>query len=139
MKSFIFATMLAGLVAGTAQAQLVELPESPAINETIQSQIDAFRADDFATAFSYASPTIKGLFGSPDRFGLMVRNGYPMVWRPDEVQFLGLRQQDGRLWQKVMVVDMAGNRHVLDYQMIETPEGWQINGVHLLPQPGVGV
>jgi hypothetical protein len=27
--------------------------------------------------------------------------------------------------------------YILDYQMIETPEGWQINGVQVIPAPQV--
>jgi hypothetical protein len=68
----------------------------------------------------------------------MVRNGFPMVHRPMSVRILELREVAGRLWQRVMVTDQAGNAHVLDYQMVETPDGWQINGVQLLPQAGVG-
>lgn len=109
-----------------------------AIQSTIQNQIAAFQADDFAQAFSYASPTIKGLFGTSQNFGAMVQRGYPMVYRPAAVRMLGLRRVDGRLWQRVMVTDQAGATHMLDYQMVETPDGWQINAVQLLPQSGVG-
>jgi hypothetical protein len=111
---------------------------NPAIETTIQQQFDAFRADDVGTAFSFASPTIKGLFGTPENFGMMVRNGYPMVWRPAEVQYLELRKVAGNLWQRVMVTDQAGRTHLLDYQMIKTDDGWQINAVQLLPSVGVG-
>jgi hypothetical protein len=31
-----------------------------------------------------------------------------------------------------------GRTHTLDYQMIETSEGWQINGVQLLKSEGLG-
>jgi hypothetical protein len=54
------------------------------------------------------------------------------------VRFLELRDIDGALWQKVMIRDQAGEFHVLDYQMIQTAEGWQINGVQLLRAPDVG-
>jgi hypothetical protein len=37
-----------------------------------------------------------------------------------------------------MVTDQSGTVHMLDYQMVQTAEGWQINGVQLLPQAGVG-
>lgn len=111
--------------------------EAP-IRETIQSQIDAFLKDDFAQAFTFASPNIKSLFGTPENFGLMVRQGYPMVHRPADVRMLDLRNEGGRLWQRVMITDQQGRTHMLDYQMIETAEGWQINGVQLLPSPGVG-
>ncbi|MFN3825661.1 MAG: DUF4864 domain-containing protein [Pseudorhodobacter sp.] len=111
---------------------------NPAITGTITGQIDALRADDFATAFSFASPTIKRLFGSAENFGAMVRQGYPMVHRPDTVRMLALREVAGAVWQRVMITDGAGRTHLLDYQMIETPEGWQINAVQLLRDPGVG-
>lgn len=111
--------------------------EAP-IRSTIQSQIDAFLRDDFTAAFGFASPTIKMMFGSAENFGRMVRQGYPMVYRPADVRMLDLREVEGRLWQRVMVTDQQGRSHMLDYQMIETPDGWQINGVQLLPDVGVG-
>ena len=114
------------------------LPSEPGIELTIQSQIEAFLADDFSSAFTYASPNIRELFGSAERFGAMVRNGYPMVWRPDEFRFLELREIDGRYWQKLFVRDEFGAIHLLDYQMIQTPDGWLINGVQILRPPGVG-
>lgn len=109
------------------------------IRQTIQSQLDAFQADDFARAFTFASPTIKGLFGTPENFGAMVKNGYPMVYRPAQVEMGELREIAGNLWQRVRIVDQAGRAHLLDYMMVETPEGWQINAVQLLPAPDVGV
>lgn len=123
-----FALLLTALLLGLPAAA----QESP-IRSTIQSQIDAFLRDDFAAAFDYASPTIQMLFGSPENFGRMVQQGYPMVHRPADVKMLDLREVGGRLWQRVLITDQQGRRHVLDYQMIETPEGWQINGVKLLP------
>ena len=135
MRRFLLSIIL---FCCTAFGALAEDPGAPAIRTTITGQFDAFRKDDVATAFSFASPTIKGLFGSPERFGAMVREGYPMVWRPSDVRFLELRRVAGNLWQRVMVTDAAGSTHVLDYQMIETPDGWQINAVQLLPAAGVG-
>lgn len=109
----------------------------PAITGTIQSQIDAFMKDDFEQAFSYASPMIQGIFGSSSRFGAMVQQGYPMVHRPSDVRFLELREVGGALVQKVQVRDAAGRTHLLDYQMIQTEKGWQINGVQLLKNQGL--
>lgn len=115
----------------------VAAQDSP-MQQTIMSQLDAFRADDFERAFTFASPTIKGIFMTPQNFGAMVTQGYPMVHRPGAVRMLEARDVAGRLWQKVMITDQGGRTHILDYQMVETPEGWQINGVQLLPEPGVG-
>ncbi len=112
--------------------------QESAMQQTILDQLDAFRADDFDRAFTFASPTIKGIFMTPQNFGAMVTQGYPMVHRPGAVKMLDARDVAGRLWQKVMITDEGGRTHILDYQMVETPEGWQIDGVQLLPEPGVG-
>lgn len=107
------------------------------IRTVISAQIEAFQADDVATAFTFASPGIQGLFGSPERFGVMVQRGYPMVWRPEELRFLDLRQIEGEMWQKVLIRDAAGQVHLLDYQMIPGETGWKINAVQILPAPDV--
>ena len=134
LAAMLFAALLAlqSLVSSPATAQ-----EAP-IRETIQNQMEAFRSDDFARAFSFASPTIKGIFGTPERFGQMVQQGYPMVHRPADVEMLELHEEQGQLWQRVLVTDAEGRGHVLDYQMVETPEGWKINAVELLRADGLG-
>ncbi len=108
------------------------------IQSTIQGQLDAFTAQDTARAFSFASPTIKGIFGTADNFGTMVQKGYPMVWQHSAVKMLELRSIAGNLWQRVMITDTGGSTYLLDYKMIETPEGWQIDAVQLLPKQDVG-
>ena len=111
--------------------------EAP-IEDTIRSQIEALKADDFSAAFTFASPNIKTIFGTPENFGQMVRNGYPMVYRPSDLRMGELREVAGALWQRVYVTDAAGRGHALDYQMIETAEGWKINAVQLLESAGIG-
>ncbi len=132
MRNGLYAVLFAAVLALPAAAQ-----EEP-IRNTIQSQMEALQADDFARAFTFASPTIKGMFGTPETFGAMVKQGYPMVYRPSQVQMMDLREVAGNLWQRVHVVDQAGAGWYLDYMMIETAEGWQINAVQLLPAPDVG-
>jgi hypothetical protein len=133
MRSSLYGLLTAAFLALPAAAQ-----EGP-IQATIQNQIDAFQADDFARAFEFASPNIKGIFGTAENFGAMVREGYPMVYRPSDVEMLELRDVAGNLWQRVRIVDQAGRAHLLDYMMVETPEGWQINAVQMLPAPDIGV
>ncbi|MFK7753995.1 MAG: DUF4864 domain-containing protein [Sedimentitalea sp.] len=131
MRQLLMILALVVGLGGVAHAQ------SDDIRATIGAQIEAFKADDFDQAFSYASPTIQGLFRTPDNFGGMVRNGYPMVWRPAEVRYLELREVSGALWQMVQITDAAGEVHILDYQMIELENGWKINGVQLLEAAGI--
>jgi len=134
MRRLLLGTLAAAVIAGATVAQ----DARSAITGTIQDQIDAFLADDFATAFSFASPNIKRIFGDSDRFGAMVRQGYPMVWRPADIRYLELDRMGSFQLQKVLITDMNGVPHLLEYQMIETADGWQINGVRLLEAPQVG-
>ncbi|WP_282169750.1 DUF4864 domain-containing protein [Ruegeria atlantica] len=126
MRRLLLAVSLSAGLASGAFAQNAE------IEANIAAQIQAFKADDFVRAFTFASPNIQNFFGTPENFGAMVRNGYPMVWRPADVRFLELREVAGALWQKVMITDSNGQVHVLDYQMVQQENGWKINGVQLL-------
>ena len=112
--------------------------DSDAIEDVIANQLNAFNDRDVQTAWSFASPMIQGLFGTPENFGSMVEQGYPMVWTNADVQFLELREIAGQQYQKVMIRDATGQRHVMEYAMVETPAGWLINGVSELPLPDVG-
>lgn len=132
MRKGLYVVLLAACIALPATAQ-----EAP-IQETIQKQMEALQADDFGKAFTFASPTIKQMFGTPENFGAMVKQGYPMVYRPTDVQMMDLREIAGNLWQRVRITDQAGAGWYLDYMMIETAEGWQINAVQILPAPDVG-
>lgn len=133
MRRMVLAAAVAVGLSGPVYAQ------QEAITGVIGAQIQAFLVDDFATAFTFASPMIKGMFGNPESFGRMVRQGYPMVWRPADVQYLGLEERGGQQVQRVQITDRDGRVYSLDYYMIETDEGWQINGVQLLRTPDVGV
>ncbi len=130
-------TTILGLVAGVMLWGAASADEAPnaAIQGTIQSQIDAFLMDDFVTAFTFAAPNIQSMFRTPENFGAMVRNGYPMVWRPGDVRFGELREIGGALWQKVIVSDAEGQFFVLDYMMVEQDGNWRIAAVQVLPAP----
>lgn len=131
MRNWLRGAVLAVSMTGAAWAQGAE------IEGVISNQIEAFKADNFAQAFEFASPNIRGLFGTPENFGRMVTRGYPMVWRPAEVTYLELREENGTYSQKVQIVDAEGRIHVLDYRMLETEAGWKINGVQLLESADV--
>lgn len=131
MRLFLYAAALAAISLPLAA-------QDAPIRQTIQSQLDAMQADDFPKAYTFASPTIKRIFGPVENFEAMVKKGYPMVWQHQAVQMLELRSISGNLWQRVMVTDATGRTFLLDYKMVETPEGWQIDAVQLLPQAGVG-
>lgn len=133
MKTILQAMAFCVLSAGGVQAQNAE------IKDTIDSQIEAFKVDDFTTAFTFASPGLQSYFQTPQNFGRMVSQGYPMVWRPAGVQYLELREEADVYWQKLQITDKKGQFHVLEYRMLQTPDGWRINGVQILDAPGAAV
>ena len=131
MVRYILVALAALMFAMPARAQNAD------VVGVITSQIEAFQQDDFETAFTYASPFIKGIFQTPERFGQMVKRGYPMVWRPADVQFLEQRAANGFRYQKVLFKDAAGGLTVLEYEMLKIGDNWQINGVQRLQDPPV--
>ncbi len=134
MSKLITGLALAVSMTGSLWAQDVLAPE-PGIESTIQGQIDAFLQDDFGSAFTFAAPNIRNMFRTPENFGTMVQQGYPMVWRPESVTFGDLRSISGGLYQTVILTDAAGNLHYLDYRMLMIDGQWRIAGVQILQAP----
>lgn len=132
---FRFLLLAAVLAATPAIAQTSSgLPatEKRAIRSVIEGQLGAFRADDGERAFGYASPNIRGIFGSAENFMAMVRNGYQPVYRPREVRFGDLVTVESSLVQKVYVTGPDGRRALALYVMEQQADGsWRINGCML--------
>lgn len=128
----------AGLLSvAAAWAQPAET--GAAIGTVIRDQLSDFNARDLDGAFDHASGMIRRMFETPESFGRMVEQGYPMVWDSDSARLLDLTERDGAWIQRVLIRDAQGVPHLLDYRMIQTPEGWRIDGVSLLAGPQVGV
>ena len=129
--------LASGPLAGSALAQNVQTPapaDQQAILGTIESQLDAFQRDDWPQAFSYATPKLRRLFGTPENFRAMVRGGYQSVYRPQTVEFLDARIIEGRTGQAVRFVGPQGDAVIAIYTMEQQPDGsWRIAAVQLIP------
>lgn len=118
--------------AGAALAQQVAAAEAREIRQVIEQQLDAFASDDAERAFAHASPAIRRLFGSPERFIEMVRRGYPMIYRPASVVFLGAEPDQAEVRQEVRIEDASGAPWMARYRMQrQTDRSWRINGVEI--------
>lgn len=117
--------------AGLAHAQ------DATIEDVITEQLQAFNDRDVNAAWEHASPFIKNFFRTPENFGMMVENGYPMVWDNSDVRFLDRDELQNLTRQEVQIQGPDGLFYILDYQMIATPNGWQINGVQVIPAPDI--
>lgn len=121
----------------TGPAQEDSGPQA-AIQQVIGNQLAAFSSGDIDRAWDFASPGIQDIFQTPDYFGAMVASGYPMVWRPGEVTFLGLADRNGRPVQRVQMRDAEGRLHLLEYEMVLIDGNWRIAAVEILRAPAVG-
>ena len=140
MKASLCRLILACLTfigAGPTSGQELAPIDAQEIRKVIEQQLDAFAADDAERAFSFASPMIRKLFGSPERFIGMVRRGYPVVYRPAAVAFLRPEVDQGEVRQDVQMQDSAGNTWIARYRMQrQSDRMWRINGVDLAPAKG---
>jgi len=128
---FSLVALLLGL-AGAAEAQSLSPADRAAIRQVIEAQVDAFRRDDGSTAFGYASPTIQGMFGTPEIFMDMVRQGYQPVYRPRAFDFREIVDMHGQPAQKVHVIGPDGRPVTAIYPMRQLPDGtWRIDGCFL--------
>lgn len=110
----------------------VSASDQTAIREVIESQVEAFRRDDGAAAFGYASPSIQGMFGTAETFMDMVRQGYRAVYRPRTFEFREIVTLNGMVTQKVHVIGPDGRPVTAFYPMVQQPDGsWRIEGCYL--------
>jgi hypothetical protein len=122
-------TMLALALPALAQ---VSAADRTAIRDAIEGQVQAFRRDDGAAAFGYASPNIQAMFGTAETFMDMVRQGYRPVYRPRVFEFREIVTLQGMVTQKVHVVGPDGRPVTAFYPMGQQPDGsWRIEGCYL--------
>jgi hypothetical protein len=124
------------LTVATAWAQELAPADRAAIAKVIQDQIAAFRVDDAARAFGFASPGIQAKFGTPEQFLEMVRTGYFPVYRAQDVTFRDIAIENGAPVQAVEIHDVQGEGVLALYFMERQPDGsWKINGCILTKLP----
>ena len=107
-----------------------------AVRYTISSQIDAFKDNDVKKAYTFAAPNIQAQFPSPDIFGLMVRNGYPIIWKPKSYKFTTFKDLGNRCIQRVLFQSYNGSLESYDYILEKNGSVWKIAGVLTIKSAG---
>jgi hypothetical protein len=131
-----FALALFSAIAPAA-AEPVSAADTKAVRAVVEAQLAAFAADDAKRAFSYAAPSIREMFGTPERFVAMVRAGYPVVYRPSNVNFLLPVWVDGQLVQGVHLTDADGALWLALYRLErQADKSWRISGCEVQPASG---
>ncbi len=125
--------ILLGLLCFSLPSHKAVASDSDAIQSVIAAQLEAFKRDDAANAYSYAAPIIQQIFPTEEAFIDMVRKGYPQVYRPKAYGF-GVLEDTGRgLSQSVSITDQDGVNWTALYTLEKGPDGtWKITGVRIV-------
>jgi hypothetical protein len=119
------------LLAGAGHAQ--RDPDVDDAGRIVMQQLEAFRRDDFETAFTFASRTIHDMFDAA-RFEAMVRGGYPEIARSVSATIDGSKRGDaGELFLFLHVQGENGRAVEAVYELIKEAGAWRINGVVTRP------
>ncbi len=134
------ALCLLGGVVRADEATPVAPADRAAIQQVIQTQLEAFRRDDGPGAFAEASPGIQAQFGGdPAAFMDMVRRGYQPVYRPQTTAFGPVVGRDGHVVQTLDITGPDGGGHQALYFMEHETDGtWRISGCVLTDKGTVG-
>ncbi len=103
--------------------------EEEIVKKVISSQLMAFKEKNIEKAFSFAAPNIKRQFLNAENFGLMVKNGYPVIWRQKNYQFVKFSSSGTRSIQRVLFRSSTDALLTYDYLLEKFSNKWRIAGV----------
>lgn len=108
-----------------------------AISAVIESQLAAFRTDDYAKAYTFAAEEIQKMF-TLAQFETMVKGGYPVIAHSTTAQF-GITIDTGD--EAVVTVRVQNDSKTVTYQYHMTRQKgvWRIGGVSEVESSGLTV
>lgn len=133
MRRFVLLVVaLIGLVAG-AVSPARATDDVASAQSIIRSQVEALGRDDANAAYSFAAPAIKSIFPQADIFLSMVQQKYTPIYRHKSFEFGKSRVVDGKIAQRVHIVDANGEAWEALYTLELEPDGsLKIDGCTLL-------
>jgi len=118
-------------------AETISANDEKAVQAVVQNQLAAFANDDADKAFSYAAPQLRKTIGSSAAFMAMVKNSYPMVYRPASVFFLKPDSVGEDLVQRVHMLDANGASWLAVYTLQrQKNKTWRISGCTVVENKG---
>ncbi len=98
------------------------------LRQVIESQLSAFRRDDYRKAFNYADAAIHGQM-SVRTFERMVRTAYPDIARSRSATFGVIFDNGEMAVVNLGITDQSGRTLHYQYVLIQEKGGWRISGV----------
>jgi Domain of unknown function (DUF4864) len=139
MMRTVIALVLTLFLILPAQAEDLSSADKTNLQTVIAGQLDAFKANDGAKAYSYAAPIVTNIFPTVDVFMGMVKRGYEPIYKNTKYGFGTLTIDSlGRPAQHVTITASDGKRYEAIYAMQKQPDGsWKIAGVQMVEIPGL--
>jgi hypothetical protein len=132
-RLILTALMLLAVPALARADESVAPTDAAAIRQVIQSQMNAFKIDDWNAAFAYAAPSIQTKFQTAQVFSQLVTQAYQPVYRPRGVEFRAVKASEFGPTQEVFVVGPDGLSYLAYYTMEKQADGsWRISGCFLV-------
>jgi Domain of unknown function (DUF4864) len=76
------------------------------IRELVKTQLAAFEKNDAGLAFAHGSDAIRRRFKSAQEFVGLVRDEYPVVYRPHSAEFYRVDEIAGKMFLPVQLADL---------------------------------
>jgi hypothetical protein len=129
MRAFVLLIAFLAGFGGPARAA----DDVAAAQSVIRSQEQAIARDDATTAYFYAAPGIQDMFAEAEAFMAMVRQSYAPVYRHKSFEFGEAKASEGKIAQRVHIIDADGVPWEALYTLEQQPDGSvKINGCVLL-------
>ena len=120
-----------GLHSGALPAprfQISEDSRAKELTQVIESQLSAFRNDDYSKAYKYAASALTAQMSLP-AFERMVKAGYPIIARSRSAAFGVIFDNGEQAVVNVGIMGASGQIHHFKYLMEREHAGWKIRGV----------
>jgi len=130
----LVAVWLLLLAAAPAAAQATDVePRAAAMQKVVLEQLAAFRRGDWATAYGFASESIRAQF-SPEAFRRMVTRGYAAIAGSASATVLRTEAGDPQQgYVEVRVYGQTGETIDALYELVDEQGAWKVNGVIAKP------
>ena len=108
--------------------QLSEDEIETELRRVIESQLTAFRQDDYARAYNFASSALKTRISLP-AFERMVKSGYPFIAKSSAVQFGVILDNGEEALVNATIAGESGALRHYQYLLQRERSGWKIISV----------
>ncbi|HWO04277.1 MAG TPA: DUF4864 domain-containing protein [Methylomirabilota bacterium] len=128
--------MLALVVCVVVASAQTARPDPKTAAVPVMKQLEAFRRDDFDTAFTFASGAIRAQFDCPS-FETMVRRGYPEIARSSFAAVVKTELPSEGVAYVTVKIRGANGQSIEALYELTWEDDWKISGVVTRPDAGV--